>query len=198
MKQKFFLLVLGLFVLGMVRAQTVINKVDTTVKMGKAGYKVNCKNKGLTENMLSIRPVGFESTAHEMNFLLKGRVFQTQIDDLNGDGYPDLVLFIYTDTSATIGTVYAFLSDANKDITPCLLPDVMLNGKVNTGYKGHDKFSLLEGNLLQKFPIYKQGDSKDHPTGGTRVLLYQLVKNAGENGGFKFDLIRYYDAADAN
>jgi len=69
-------------------------------------------------------------------------------------------------------------------------------GKINTGYKGHDQFILMEGNLLQKFPIYKPGDDKDKPTGGTRVVLYQLTKtdSGGDNGpNYKFNLVRTYD-----
>ncbi len=67
----------------------------------------------------------------------------------------------------------------------------MLDGKVNTGYKGHDQFSRMGSYLQQKFPIYKAGDDKDKPTGGTRVLLYQLVRK--EEGGFKFNRVRFYD-----
>ncbi|HEX9508982.1 MAG TPA: hypothetical protein VF939_00770 [Puia sp.] len=126
-----------------------------------------------------------------MSFGIRGRVAKAEIDDLNNDGFPDLVLYIYSDSNAVFGTVYAFLSEANKSINPCALPDVMLDGKVNTGYKGHDQFSLMESYLLQKFPIYKAGDDKDKPTGGTRAILYQLGRDA--DGKFKFNIVRFYD-----
>ena len=64
--------------------------------------------------------------------------------------------------------VDAFISDGNKSLTPCVLPDAMMDGKVNAGYKGHDEFSRMQGYLLQKFPIYQPGDDKEKPTGGTR------------------------------
>ena len=179
-----------LFFIG-VNAQVVVEKIDTTLKIGKAGYRVDCKNRKFDRNELTVRPVGFESGAREMDFFINGRVASAQIDDLNSDGFPDLVLFIYNDSNAVYETVYAFLSEANKSISPAVLPDVMLDGKVNTGYKGHDQFSLMEGFLLQKFPIYKPTDEKDKPTGGMRVLLYKLAKN--ESGGFKFDRVRTYD-----
>jgi hypothetical protein len=67
----------------------------------------------------------------------------------------------------------------------------MLDGKINTGYKGHDQFSLMESYLMQKFPIYKTGDEKDKPTGGTRTILWQLGR--GEEGKFKFNKVRVYD-----
>jgi hypothetical protein len=191
MKRIFILLISGLLFLGTANAQLSFGKIDSTLKIGKAGYRVDCKNKNVDQNQLTIRPVGFEGGARDMSFGIRGRVAKAEIDDLNSDGFPDLVLYIYSDSNAVFGTVYAFLSEANKSITPCALPDIMLDGKVNTGYKGHDQFSLMESYLLQKFPIYKTGDDKDKPTGGTRVLLYQLVRN--EDGKFKFNMVRFYD-----
>lgn len=189
-RQHLLLLYLFLFSTA-INAQITFSKVDTTMKIGKAGYRVDCRNKSVTQNQLSIRPIGFESTAREISFSLKGRVSAAQVDDLNQDGYPDLVLFIYTDSNATAGTIYGFISDANKEIVPCMLPDVVLDSKVNKGYKGHDRFSMLEGTLLQQFPVYNPGDDKDKPTGGSRVIQYHLVK--GENGQYKFGILRFYD-----
>lgn len=172
-------------------AQVVLNKIDSTLKNGKTGYRILCKNKSVDQNELSVKPIGFESGARDANFMIRGRVSKAVIDDLNNDGYPDLAVFIYSDSNAVYGTIFAFISEANKSMTICALPDVMLNGKISTGYKGHDQFSLLEGYLLQKFPVYKPGDDKDKPTGGFRSVLYQVGKNEG--GGFKFNLVRFYD-----
>jgi hypothetical protein len=172
-------------------AQVILEKIDTTVKIGKVGYRVSCKNKRYDENQLEVRPLGFDNQAREMNFMLRGRVAKAEIDDLNGDGYPDLVLYVYMDSSANFGTVYAFVSKENKSMTGCVLPDPIMDGKINEGYKGHDQFSLMEGYLLDKFPIYKAGDDKDKPSGGTRVILYKLVPEEGER--FKFQKMRNYD-----
>jgi hypothetical protein len=168
-----------------------INRIDSTLKNGKTGYHVQCKNKNVDQNELSVRPIGFESGARDANFIIRGRVIRAQMDDFNNDGYPDLAVFICSDSSALYGTVFAFISEANKSISICALPDVQLNGKISMGYKGHDEFSLMEGYLLQKFPIYKPGDNKDSPSGGVRSILYQIGKN--EEGGFKFNLVRSYD-----
>jgi hypothetical protein len=172
-------------------AQVSLPKIDSTLKIGKVGYRVNCKNKKFDENELDVRPVGFDNEAKPLSFMIRGRVAKAEIDDLNSDGYPDLVLYVYSDSNAVFGTVYAFISQANKSITGCVLPDPMMDGKLNEGYKGHDQFSLMQGYLLEKFPIYKTGDEKDQPTGGTRVILYQLVPN--DSGGFKFQKVRNYD-----
>ena len=191
MKRQYLLLLLASIAFLTAHSQIAFNKIDTTVKIGKAGYRVTCRNKSITENPLLVRPIGMESDAREVNTVLRGRLYGVQIDDLNSDGYPDLLLYIYTDSNAIHGTVYAIISEANKSIGACFLPDVSLDGKINTGYKGHDKFTLLEGTLLQQFPIYNPGDDKDNPTGGTRTLLYQLGKSEGR--GYKFNRIRFYD-----
>ena len=195
MKYPLILLFAGLLCFAATDAQVSFNKIDSTLKIGRVGYRVECRNKSTEVNQLSVRPVGFDGSARELNFPLRGRVLKAEIDDLNSDGYPDLVLYIYSDSAGIFGTVYAFLSEANKSITGCVLPDPMMNGKINSGYKGHDQFILMEGNLLQKFPIYKPGDDKDKPTGGTRVVLYQLGKtDNGDNGAtYKFNLVRTYD-----
>lgn len=194
MKYLFICTVFSILFLGKAHGQQSFSKVDTVLKSGKVGYRVQCKNKNVDQNELTIKPVGFESGggARDVTFMIRGRIGKSEIDDLNGDGYPDLVLFVYSDSIAEYGAVYAFLSEANKSIIPCVLPDVMMDGKVSAGYKGHDQFAIMQTYLQQKFPIYKPGDDKDKPTGGTRVLLYQLVKGA-DGGDFKFNRVRFYD-----
>lgn len=196
MKRNLFLLFSALLFFGATDAQSVrdtqpsFGKIDSTLKIGNAGYLVICKNKSATENQLTISPIGFQGGAERVSFMVKGRVAQAEIDDLNGDGFPDLVLYIYMDSNAMFGTVIAFLSEANKSITPCALPDTRMDGKVSSGYRGHDQFGIMASYLQQKFPLYKPGDT-DKPTGGTRVILYQLVRD--KDGKFKFDKVRFYD-----
>jgi hypothetical protein len=191
MKMQWNILMGALFAAASGNAQVIFPKIDTTVKVGKVGYHVQCRNKKFDENILDIKPVGFNNEAKPLEFMIRGRVAKSEIDDLNGDGYPDLVLYIYTDSSAVFGTVYAFVSKANKSIVGCFLPDPVMDGKINEGYKGHETFSLMEGYLLEKFPIYKAGDDKESPSGGTRVILYQLVPEEGDR--FKFQKVRTYD-----
>jgi len=172
-------------------AQPVFNRIDTTMKIGKAGYRVTCRNKNIIDNLVAIRPIGMDNEVRPIDLPLKGRISGTLVDDLNMDGYPDLLLFIFTDSNAVNGTIICLMSRENKSLVPCYLPDITYDPKVNKGYKGHDSFSLLEGNLIQRFPIFNAGDSTNKPTGGTRTLMYQVGK--GENGGFKFNRLRFYD-----
>jgi hypothetical protein len=185
-------LLAGLAFFGKADAQITFKKIDTTMKVGSTGFKVSSRNKEIATNMASVRPIGFESPANEtMNIPVRGRIAGVQVDDLNNDGIADLVMFIYNDSAARHGTVLVLMSEGNKEIKPCALPDPALEGKINTGYKGGDQFSMMEGTVLEKFPIYKTGDKDSIPTGGNRVVQYTIGRN--ETGGYKFSILRFYD-----
>jgi hypothetical protein len=182
----------GLAIFRKADAQISFGKIDTTMMVGKTGFKVSSRNREIASNMASIRPIGFESPANQsMNIPVRGRVSGVQVDDLNNDGVADLIMFIYTDSAARHGTVWALMSDGNKAIVPCAMPDPALDGKINKGYKGGDQFSMMEGTVLQKFPIFKTGDTDSLPTGGNRVVLYNVGKSG--TGGYKFTMLRFYD-----
>src|SRR5271156_2427253 len=103
MKYPLILLFAGLLCFAATDAQVSFTKIDSTLKIGRVGYRVECKNKSTEVNQLSVRPVGFDGSARELNFPLRGRVLKAEIDDLNSDGYPDLVLYIYSDSAGIFG-----------------------------------------------------------------------------------------------
>jgi len=179
----------GLSVTTVTRGQ--FTRYDSTLKMGRVGYRVICNNKSLDQNELTVRPIGFEKDAREMKFYIKGRVQKAEIDDLNNNGFPDIVVYMFSGIHGEFGNVFAFVSEENKSFMPVGLPDATMNGKISEGYKGHDEFSLMEGTLMQKFPIYKAEDSTSNPTGGHRMVQYGL--SGSDNGGYKFKLLRSYD-----
>ena len=93
-KRVLLVLSCGLLFLTALNAQ--YRKIDTTMKVGNAGYRVYCNNKNPEKNNLNITPIGFDKSAREISIEIKGRVLSTESDDLNNDGFPDLVLYIYS------------------------------------------------------------------------------------------------------
>jgi hypothetical protein len=173
---------------GTVAAQA--KRFDTTVALDKIGYRVQCSNKSDNENYVSIVPVGFKIDQRNVDFPIRGKVTKAAIDDLNGDGYLDVAIFIYSGPNNDIGTVIGISSVTNKSLVPIFFPDIYTDPKIRDGYKGHDEFSLMAGSLLRKFPLYLPTDAPDKPTGGKRTIQYQVTS---EQGRLMFKVLRMFD-----
>jgi hypothetical protein len=191
MKHKFFLLFLLTFFLGAATCLAQNKKIDTTVKIGRVGYKVYSNNKSVDKNILTITPDGFErgegGGAREMSFYAGGIVAKAEIDDLNNDGFPDLLVYIYTGHK---GTVIVVTSNENKSCSPVYFPNILDDPKLRAGYRGFDEFSMLEGSLMRKFPIYNTADTDSLATGGKRIIQYRMIPS---EGGSKLKVERSYE-----
>jgi hypothetical protein len=177
----------------LLHAQATARRLDTSMKVGKVGYRVNCANKSAEKNNVSIIPLGFDKDAREFSFEIKGRIAKSEVDDINRDGYPDLVLYIFNNDSIPKGNVIGISSEKNESVAPISLPDILDDPKLRTGYKGNDVFFLMEGYLVRRFPVYPAEGIPVTAANGTlmRQIQYQVV--AEERGGYKFKPIRSYD-----
>src|ERR1700712_6054115 len=113
---KFQICIVGLLVLMTARSFAQVQRIDTTVKAGKAGYHLICSNKSADKNEMTVKPIGFENTAHPLGYYVKGRVMRADIDDLNNDGFPDMLVYLTSGDHGEFGSVYAFMSVANKSV----------------------------------------------------------------------------------
>lgn len=167
-------------------------RIDTTMKVGKAGYRINCYNKSSEKNPITIYPVGFESEARDFSFELKGVLIGTEVDDLNKDGFPELLLYVTSSDSLNKSSVIAISSQENKSVAPIIFPDILDDPRLRDGYKGADKYMLLEGVLMRTYPLYeKDANGVQQPTGKMRRLMYRVAP--GEQGSLKFVVARFYD-----
>jgi hypothetical protein len=187
MQVKCYLLILSL---GMVfGANAQYKRYDSTMKIGKVGYKVFCVNKNPDKNTVTIGPVGFEKDAHEVSIEIKGRVTRSEVDDLNRDGFPDLVVYVYD--AKNIGTVVAISSEKNESFAPIYFPDITDDQKLRIGYKGQDEFRLMEGFLVRRFPVFDVSDTANvRPSGVVRQIMYNVVPSDRYQ---KFKVTRSYD-----
>jgi hypothetical protein len=167
-------------------------RMDTTMKVGKAGFRVNCYNKSSEKNPITIYPVGFESEARDFSFELKGVLIGAEVDDLNKDGFPELLLYVASIDSLNKSSVIAISSQENKSVAPIVFPDILDDPRLRDGYKGSDKYMLLEGVLMRTYPLYeKDANGVQQPTGKMRRLMYRVAP--GEQGTLKFIVARFYD-----
>lgn len=186
------LLVCSFGMIGFLNAQGSFRRIDTTMKVGKVGYRLTCSNKNPEKNTASISPVGFDKNVREFSFEIKGRVSRAEVDDVNRDGYPDLVFYIYTNDSIPRGSVVAISSEKNESVAPIFLPDIYDDPKLRVGYKGNDEYFLMEGMLIRRFPVYPAEGTPAVTTGGTLMRQIQYIVVPGERGS-KFKPARSYE-----
>ena len=119
-----------------------------------------------------------------------GSVNGAEVEDLNSDGRPELVVFVVGAGSGSYGSVLAWSASKGHTLLPINLP--ALTAQQAKGYMGHDRFNVVETSLVRVFPIYRQGDSNARPTGGLRQIDYKLVP--GE-ASWQFRPVRTTDSA---
>ena len=118
-----------------------------------------------------------------------GSVSGAEVEDLNSDGRPELVVFVVGAGSGSYGSVLAWSVSKGHTLLPINL--LALTDRQAKGYMGHDRFALVETSLVRVFPIYREGDSNARPTGGIRQIDYKLVP--GE-ASWQFRPVRTTDA----
>jgi len=106
---------------------------------------------------------------------LEGVVTGAEVNDLNSDGYPEILVFVTSVGSGSYGSVIGYSSNEGKSMSRISSSLATEDPKYMDGYMGHDKFFVVEGTLVQSFPVYRKGDSNVAPTGPTRQIQYTLV-----------------------
>jgi len=183
-----------LFMLIITAAKAQYRRIDTTMKFTTAGYRLYTNNKSSEKNNITISVIGFSNSAQrDASFEIKGIVKGAAVDDFNNDGFPDLVIYIYTGKDASMGSVIGVASEKNESIRPMFFPDILDDVKLRVGYKGQDKFQLIEGTLMRSFPLYDTSDSTNvlKPLNIVRNIQYKAI--VGENGALKFKAVRTYE-----
>src|SRR5262249_3942489 len=91
----------GLFVT--INAKAQVKKIDTTAGFSGLTYRVSCNNKSADQNEVDISPKGFGNDVRDVSFIIKGRLRKILVDDLNEDGFPDLVICFYNGPNGELG-----------------------------------------------------------------------------------------------
>ena len=135
-------------------------------------FKVTADGKGSLQKLI-IQPSGLSADNREIT-LETDPLVDAQVMDLNGDGYPELLLFTQSAGSGSYGKVIAYSVNNGKSVSSVTFPLTSDNKKISKGYMGHDKFTIENNQLVQRFPIYEGGDSNSKPSGKVRVIIYRL------------------------
>ncbi len=179
--------------MAMLHAQIPARRLDTTMKVGRVGYRLTCFNKSAEKNSVTISPQGFDKDVREFSFEVKGRITKAEVDDINRDGYPDLVFYVFSNDSIPKGNVIGISSQKNETVVPIIFPDIFDDAKARIGYKGADEFFLMEGYLVRRFPVFPVDGAPAAASTGKLVRQIQYMIVPGERGGSRFKIMRTYD-----
>lgn len=143
---------------------------NRNLKMQNIGFQVTVNGDHLT-----IQPSGYELDNTIVTKEIAGMTLtNAEIEDLNSDGFPEILVYLNSDGSGSYGTVLGYSSNQNKSMSEITFPSISDNPKANKGYMGHDEFAVVETTLSHRFPIYLDGDTNSKPSGKMRQIQYKL------------------------
>jgi hypothetical protein len=166
-----------LLLLGGLGGAAVAAAPATVLKLQGVSFKVQVTGEG-TEKTVVLQASKGGKTFPAVKTQVLGSISGPEVEDLNSDGQPELLLYVTSSGSGSYGSVLAWSASKGHNLLPITMPE--LSGKLAKGYMGHDQFAVVETSLMRRFPLYRSGDTNAKPTGGTRQISYKLV--AGEAG----------------
>jgi hypothetical protein len=131
-------------------------------------------------NEVTIQPTGLERDNKAQVVSADGSVTGVEVADLDGNGSPEIYVYVSSAGSGSYGSLIAFAANQRKSLSAIYLPPLEDDPQASEGYMGHDQFAVVENTLQRRFPLYRAGDTNAAPSGGTRQVQYSL--HAGEAG----------------
>lgn len=147
---------------------------DQAYKLQGVSFRVSSANQG-SLNTLRIEPSGRLKNPQVIEQEIEGTVVGAEVADLDRNGWPEIYVYVQSAGSGSYGTVVGHAVNRGLSITPIFLPELTEDKKASAGYMGRDRFSIANGRLVRRFPLYRPGDANAAPSGGTRELHYRLV-----------------------
>ncbi len=172
------------------REQEKKSSFTKTLSLQGIAFKINATTSG-SINALTIQPSGLEIDNRKVVHEIDGIVTNAEIDDLNSDGWPEVLIYINSAGSGSYGSVIGYSVNDGKSMGRIYYPNIMDNPEASQGYMGHDEFGIVETTLVQRFRTYNEGDYNANPTGEMRQIQYKLVDGKASRA-FKVEKILEY------
>lgn len=148
---------------------------DRTLKWQGVSFRVVCPNQGAA-NRLEIAPQGLTIDNTVVAHDIDGVVTGAEVADLDIDGSPEVYVYVAAVGGDARGSLVAYGANRGKSMSQIALPEIGNDARAAAGYRGHDAFAVVENRLVRRFPVYRDGDAPDAPSGGMRQLQYRLVR----------------------
>ena len=99
-------------------------------------FDIKTTDKG-SFSQLSIQPKGLEIDNQNVSVEIDGQVVDAEIEDLNSDGFPEILIYIMSAGSGSYGDVIGYSVNNGKSMSQVYLPDVAENPKAKNSTRGH-------------------------------------------------------------
>lgn len=139
---------------------------------GSFGFDVEATGEGSLQEV-EIRLRGFPDSVS--NIILNSEpVTGADAGDMNGDGYPEILVYTQSAGSGSYGSVTAYTFTPDKGFRHIILPELSEDSSLNERYRGHDRFQLEGTRLARRFPLYEGNSSNSEPVDSSRTVFYSL------------------------
>jgi hypothetical protein len=146
---------------------------DQSFESQGVGFRVTSANVG-PRSELTITPRGLSIDNSPVVRSIEGQIVRGEVADLNGDGSPEIYVYITSADTPSRGSLVAYSANRRKSLSDIHLPSEPQRLSRANGYRGNDEFAVVENTLVRRFPVYKESDADGAPSGGMRQFQYKL------------------------
>lgn len=139
-------------------------------------YEIAATGNG-SERNVTIIPTGFKTKVENIQ-LTCDPISNAEIEDLDMDGFPELLIYTQSAGSGSYGNVIGYSPNKGVSLSQIYFPESDKAAPEMKGYMGHDEFAIVESSLIRRFKTYQGTDVNAKPTGKMRQMEYKL--KAGE------------------
>ncbi|TDO25377.1 hypothetical protein [Sediminibacterium goheungense] len=138
-------------------------------------FDVTTQKKGSLVYLL-VTPYGLSKDTARFRIGLTDRyLVNAEMEDINSDGYPELLIYTRTRSAEKKGDVIGLSVNKGRSMSMISFPDIQDDSVASKGYQGKDEFAVVENILQRRFTVIdKQGLTK------TRYISYKMIR--GEAG----------------
>lgn len=148
--------------------------IDRTLEMRGIRFHVTSSNEGSTPK-LTVAPSGLSKDSRPVTREVDGTIVGTEVADLDGNGWPEVYVFMTSVGSGSYGSVVGYAVNEGKSMSEVFLNELDSASPAGRGYMGHDEFHVAGNRLVRTFPVYRERDPNCCPTGGRRTIEYDIV-----------------------
>ncbi len=163
---------------------------DKELSLQGISFHVKSVNSGFVTKLI-IQPENLEIDNQQVEHVIKGWVRDAEIEDLNSDGFPELLVYVQSSVNGTHSYPIAYSVNNGKSMSQVYFPDPNENPDISDGYHGYDEFTLVETKLGHRFPVFSQAENGWENTGKIRQITY-IMKDGEASRYFAVDQIYEY------